>query len=1442
MKLKDLVPNDAQIKLVQGVESELLSRQRTGALAGMVGALALVVQVIAALPEDSSYLDNIGELVLHPLAYLRNPANLPELVGVVVVVLALAIYVLARRTGFLFRQSTEPFRYTFWIDVFQPAVDPGEDDPDTHARLQMLHHDLMERLNQRIARFSLLNLDALEDREGPASHIQIGGVYAVRENKDGLWELQVMPQVRIGITGRPITLAQPVRYPLGVKTDKELTPQRYVQLVERVYSRIATEVYRRLERDVREKLRLFPTSYLRAAALSYEAEDFARSNTVDAYERAIDLYRQSLSYFRVSAVAPIADVLVLIPGLWRVAVGFQHLRARVQIGFAKCLVYRRVISTLSGRERNPLYEGRAELSAALASLAVVQRRITGRLRPATTPRARLAALMAYLTFPRDSWRRLLPSHRLFQEHTQIEFDAHVVAALTFFYLDALERADRELQDARAVAPALSERNALFLLAEGEIEPDVDREIPLFRRATEIAPNFEIAQYQLAYSLDMRFRGLGELVGARAGDVVNEYDKVLSINPGNIAAHAQQGYLYWLTEDLARARDKFQDGYEIKALARDTFVGVLSHGLARVAAEEGDFERSSDLYAEATAADPGIGAWSPPGPLPYGQYFEYMTLAVLKRYERFVANVERAAKRLKDVDGRLRDKQGREFSRRAVAAVQSWVRNDYGNACLNYFLRLADRDVLNAGARAYEKAHELDPRNGLVLYNLHSVCVERAATWPSDARESSDDRKAAVRWLEQAVQLTPTWPAAALALALSRLRIGQDAVHKARAGVTEAGRRRPRARLLPDPIALNSAPVSGGIAAGRKSDQGLVVRAPRSHRGGDAGPPDAHVDESEAINNLKNATDEFARLSKEASDNLGAIIQRTKLRPLSAALAEDFMLRGAEYVLRGQIVTDRLDDSDVSALAAWVRILAIRPDEGSSDAAERLAAYIEREYAPDDFAINTALQDMYRNPSPNDGAAAAALDTGRNQKIGQCRDRIEPVIRSWLERDPISYAALSWTPNRLGQESELVRVLDRARDRGPRIAWYHARIGDFYGQGNLTLLEKALAAYTYASELDPDNAEYSARVASAENAVGNVLYNAGDFEPSADRYRLAIKHNPTIAVFHGNLGGALQALGRMQEGEEAYRAAISRAPADASFENRLGNLYYTMPAYELAVDCYIKAIEKDGQTAVYHANLGGALRELKRWDESARAYRAAIALEEENASHDNALGNMFYAARKFAESAACYRAAIAKDANVAVYHSNLGGALRELRQTADAERAYVRATELEPGNGNWQNLLGNLYFDILETYDKALERYQAAIAVDAKQAVYHYNMAGALDRLDRWNDALRSYHTAIDLEPDNASIHNGFGFALIGRGEHARGVEQFERAVQLDPSNPVYHSNLARGLELLKKLPEALSAAEEGARLHPQNPEIAQVLRSLRQQPATPSQGQSRESA
>jgi hypothetical protein len=131
----------------------------------------------------------------------------------------------------------------------------------------------------------------------------------------------------------------------------------YERIIERVYSSVATELYKQIKQDVEQKIALLPTNYFRAVALLNEADDYASSNTIDAYEEASKLYERAFELFdRRLKPAPaslprrFARAILLMIGftrqlLKRVGLYFwprmgkaQLMCARAEIGYAKMVL------------------------------------------------------------------------------------------------------------------------------------------------------------------------------------------------------------------------------------------------------------------------------------------------------------------------------------------------------------------------------------------------------------------------------------------------------------------------------------------------------------------------------------------------------------------------------------------------------------------------------------------------------------------------------------------------------------------------------------------------------------------------------------------------------------------------------------------------------------------------------------------------------------------------------------------------------------------------------------------------------------------------------------------------------------------------------------------------------------------------------------------------
>src|SRR5262249_4363042 len=137
------------------------------------------------------------------------------------------------------------------------------------------------------------------------------------------------------------------------------------------YSSVATEIYQQIRLDLRSKLQLFPTAYLRAAALVHEANDFEQSSTVDAYDYAIELYSEAKRYFDVARLPYISRALACGALLWHLERRFAQTEAQSRLGYCRCLLYRYILSPLAGRPRTSIFEVPRELEKAREGLEVL---------------------------------------------------------------------------------------------------------------------------------------------------------------------------------------------------------------------------------------------------------------------------------------------------------------------------------------------------------------------------------------------------------------------------------------------------------------------------------------------------------------------------------------------------------------------------------------------------------------------------------------------------------------------------------------------------------------------------------------------------------------------------------------------------------------------------------------------------------------------------------------------------------------------------------------------------------------------------------------------------------------------------------------------------------------------------------------------------------------
>jgi hypothetical protein len=768
--LPTILPPSDLLEQIEGVEKGLYRARRLG-LVGWAGILLSLLRIIALLVNSQEFAN------LQNLDWRQPLQHWPWLILVAVFVLSLF---LVSWTRFWLNESQSPFRYTYSIADFEAVEADQKLD-----KFVWLPHDLANMLNTRIGRLFLLDEECVEGapQEAPESHIHIRGHYLIRQ-MEADWVIEVMPQVRIGPRGNPETLAHKVRFtfqsladlaesattvitppssqraatsvsaspsniedapaneaqaenaPPDQKRDQRadqnqqdnrpdrqqppaLEADQYGLLLERVYFSVASQIYKQIRQDVQNKIDLLPTDQFRAAAYFYEAEDYAQSNTLDAYDEAAKLYLKAMQSYEPRWLPTAASSwrrwvrrigsswvngLRLVkrrgarvwPGLGRREV----MAARAELGYANVLLYRRILAGLSGRWLNPIFEVPLVVDYAVRRLESL---------PADVPDR---------------------SYRL--------FDGYVTKALALNYLSDYPQAKDILEKGRRLMPGRAEQDARYLFAAGEIDARLQAELLFFRRAVELEPTFEAAQFQLATKTEVLWRSRPDFEHRVAKLVFEEYQKVLNINPGNLAAWQALGDLHWLLDRRTEARPYFEKGREFKEIKQETFVAELDDGLARIAAENGDFEQAYKYYSSGNAAEMAQSGYR------RSQYIarKPVNAALMDRYKCL-------KKRVQDHLAAAQEQAVSELpSRRVREAVKAFVLNEYGVVCYLYYLDSGDERGLEEAYDAFEQAKDDD--YVMPYFNLASLQF-------GESRYRPDRIELAKENIEKVCELEPTWP-------------------------------------------------------------------------------------------------------------------------------------------------------------------------------------------------------------------------------------------------------------------------------------------------------------------------------------------------------------------------------------------------------------------------------------------------------------------------------------------------------------------------------------------------------------------------------------------------------------------------------------------------------------------------------------------------------------
>lgn len=253
----------------------------------------------------------------------------------------------------------------------------------------------------------------------------------------------------------------------------------------------------------------------------------------------------------------------------------------------------------------------------------------------------------------------------------------------------------------------------------------------------------------------------------------------------------------------------------------------------------------------------------------------------------------------------------------------------------------------------------------------------------------------------------------------------------------------------------------------------------------------------------------------------------------------------------------------------------------------------------------------------------------------------------------------------------------------------------------------------------------------------------------------------------------------------WQDAFDKLPAEHAQNPASYRPYYNL-AYEWirlkrpekALPLLARATELMPRDPAPRYNTGFAYEILGDFDKAAESYRKTLELDPNYARAHNNLGTI--ALKKDQSDAALehFKKAAHLDPKFAEAYNNMGVAMRKLGNDEVAEEYFEKALAVRPDYSEAHLNLANVEY-ASNSYEEAAEHYQAARVLFDSNAdlTAAMNWGNALAKLGKFEKALEVYNALVAIQPDNARAWHNAGVTLekLGRTEAAKAA--FEKARQ-----------------------------------------------------------------
>ena len=189
-------------------------------------------------------------------------------------------------------------------------------------------------------------------------------------------------------------------------------------------------------------------------------------------------------------------------------------------------------------------------------------------------------------------------------------------------------------------------------------------------------------------------------------------------------------------------------------------------------------------------------------------------------------------------------------------------------------------------------------------------------------------------------------------------------------------------------------------------------------------------------------------------------------------------------------------------------------------------------------------------------------------------------------------------------------------------------------------------------------------------------------------------------------------------------------------------------------------------------------------------------------------------KKFEAAAKLYREVLGFQPDHLDANYLLGTVYAETGRGAEAEPYLVKAAELDPVSPYIKINLGNVY-KLQKKYDKALEQFAAALALDDNLLPAHFGIATVMEKTGDYSEKMAHHvNRALAINPNIPQLHHLVGNVLAKTGMYEEALKSFKNVVTLDPGYRDIHLDIGLCFLQMENRQDAAAALRKAVKKNP----------------------------